>query len=98
MRGSTQPLTPGRIRALQARAESRIRIAFGHELPFVAGELTEALRHTADEGALNRRIDALLPNDLGRRPELMKRLFRQALIDEMRTSRSGACSTERLIQ
>ena len=77
-----------RVRYLQARAESRIRAAFGHELPFIAGALKEQLRHTTDERAVNRRIDALLPNDLGRRPELVKRLFRQALIDEMGRSLS----------
>ena len=81
--GATFGVSPSRIRALQARAESRISIAFGSELPFIADALNEELRHGADEGAVNRRIDGLLPNDLGRRPELVKGLFRQALIDEM---------------
>ena len=80
--GAQFGVSPKRDQYLQARAEARISIAFGSELPFIAGALKEELRHTADEGAVNRRIDALLPNDLGRRPEVIKRLFRQALITE----------------
>ena len=51
-----------RIRQIQTRTERRIRTAFGHELRFLAGALNNELAPSAEQSALHRRIDDLLPN------------------------------------
>ena len=73
-----------RIRQIQTRTEGRIRTAFGHELRFLAGTLKNELAPIAEDSAVqSRRIDDLLPNGVGRTEELVKKLFRQALLNEM---------------
>ena len=72
-----------RIRQIQTRTERRIRTAFGHELGFLAGTLKNELAPIAEDSAVHRRIDDLLPNGVGRTEELVKKLFRQALLNEM---------------
>ena len=72
-----------RIRQIQTRTERRIRTAFGHELRFLAGTLKNELAPIAEDSAVHRRIDDLLPNGVGRTEELVKKLFRQALLNEM---------------
>ena len=72
-----------RIRQIQTRTEGRIRTAFGHELRFLAGALKNELAPIAEDSAVHRRIDDLLPNGVGRTEELVTTLFRQALLDEM---------------
>ena len=72
-----------RIRHIQTRTEQRISTAFGHELGFLAGALKNELAPIAEDSAVHHRIDDLLPNGDGRTEELVKKLFRQALLDEM---------------
>ena len=72
-----------RIRQIQTRTERRIRTAFGHELRFLAGALNNELAPSAEQSALHRRIDDLLPNGVSPTEELVTTLFRQALLDEM---------------
>ena len=76
-------VTRERIRQIQAKVERRLRAAFGNELRIVAGALREQLGNMVTEGAVNRRIDELLPDDLGWRAESVKKLFRQVLINKM---------------
>ena len=76
-------VTRERIRQIQAKLERRIRTAFGNELRIVAGAVKEELGHIAEKRAVNRRIDELLPEDLGWKAEGVKKLFRQALINKM---------------
>ena len=72
-----------RIRQIQTGTERRIRTACGHELRFLAGALHNELAPSAEQSALHRRIDGLLPNGVGPTEELVTTLFRQALLDEM---------------
>ena len=72
-----------RIRQIQTGTERRIRTACGHELRFLAGALHNELAPSAEQSALHRRIDDLLPNGVGPTEELVTTLFRQVLLDEM---------------
>ena len=72
-----------RVREIQAGSERRIQTACGNELQFTATAMNEAVRHTAEESAIDCRIDVLLPNDLGRRADHIKRFHRQLLLDEL---------------
>ena len=83
-----------RIRYIQIRTERRIRTAFGHELRFLAEALKSELAPSAEDSAVHRRIDNLLPNSVGRTEELVKALFRQALLNEMGLLR--ACRSLRI--
>ena len=81
--GAMFAVSPPRIRYVQARAEARIRIAFGNELPFIARSLTDEIGPNADVSTVSRRIDNLFPNGVGQTAAFAKKLFRQAVIDEM---------------
>ena len=72
-----------RIRQIQTRTERQLRTALGHECASLAGALNNELAPIAKQSALHRRIDHLLPNGVGPTEELVTRLFRQALLDEM---------------
>ena len=81
--GAMLAVSPSRIRYVQARAAARIRIAFGNELPFIARSLTDEIGANADVSTVSRRIDDLFPNGVGQTAAFAKKLFRQAVIDEM---------------
>ena len=81
--GGMFAISSSRIRHLQARATERIRIAFGNEIPFIATALVDALGHSADMGTVNRRIDEVFPNGNGETSAFAKKLFRQAVLNEM---------------
>ena len=81
--GAKFDVTRERIRQIQARTEQKMRAAFRSELRTVAEVARKGLGHIAEEGAVNRRIDALLPDDPGRTGECIKKLFRRSLIDKM---------------
>ena len=81
--GAMFAVSSSRIRYVQARAEARIRTAFGNELQCIARALTEELGPDTDVSTVNRKIDDISPKGVGRTAELVTELFRQALIEEM---------------
>ena len=92
-------VTRERIRQIQLKAERRVRAAFGNELQIVAGALKEELGNIVEDGAVNRRIDALLPDDHNGRTTGVKKLFRKAVIDKMGlTLRQGMYLDEQALE
>ena len=77
--GAQVGVTRERIRQVQARIERKVQAAQGREMRIVASVLKERLGHVAEESAVERQIEELLPADQG----LATRLLRRALLHEM---------------
>ena len=73
-------VTRERIRQIQAKAERKIGMALGNELRIVAEAVKEELGPIAEESAVHRRIDELLPDGSDWTAGRVKKFFRQALI------------------
>ena len=72
-----------RVGHIQERAECRTKVAFGSELRGIAAAAKDDLGDMREARPVHRRLDALLPHELGSRHELIRKLFRRALTDEM---------------
>ena len=77
--GAQVGVTRERIRQVQARIERKVRTALGKDMRIVASVLKERLGHVAEESAVERQVEELLPADQG----LATRLFRRGLLDEI---------------
>ena len=77
--GAQMGVTRERIRQVQAKIERMVQSALGRRLRVVASALKEQLGHLAEESAVERRIEELLPAD----QSLATRLLRKALLDEI---------------
>ena len=92
-------ISDSRVRHIEIRAQERLEAALGTELGFVAWTLRKALRATVhDKDAVRRRIDSLLPTDLGSRAGLVKRLIEQAVVNQIEWPRVGAQSRSKAKQ
>ena len=67
----------------QTRARDKFAIAFGIELECIATALKAELGPDTTQSEVTRRIEAFLPGDSGDGGELVRRIFRQALVNAM---------------
>ena len=77
--GAQVGVTRERIRQVQIKIERKVQAALGRGMWIITSALKERLGQVVAQSEVERRIDALLPAD----QNLVTRLLRRALIDEM---------------